>query len=330
MNKYLFILLLVTFASTTHAQQGIQYTQFMFNKLQFNPAYAGTKGHLALAAFYRKQWLGIQRAPQSATLNAHGAVLDNRLGLGLSLSYDEIGFSNRVNIETNYAYIIKFKNRSFLSLGLRGSAYWNQIRWEEADMIDRFDAAIPQSTTSSILPNFGAGVYYQARQWYIGLSVPHIFRNRGDFNITTNGIVEPEFTQHYFLTGGFVFKIAKNIDIQQNLLLKYVVHAPLATDINLSLVFFNKVLFGVTYRVGDSLDALLQWQISNRLRIAVAYDFSVTALQQYNSGSIEAMIGYQFASGEEEALPLEFEEPSEETEENKRNPDKGVYNHRFF
>jgi type IX secretion system PorP/SprF family membrane protein len=331
MTKYIFAFAFLSFAFFAEAQQSIQYTQFMFNKLQFNPAYAGTKGHFALAAFYRKQWLGIQRAPQSATFNAHGSVLNKRLGLGLSLSYDQIGFSNRVSIETNYSYIIRFKDRSFLSLGLRGSAYYNQIRWEEADMIDQFDAAIPQSSTSTILPNFGAGVYYQARQWYVGLSVPHIFRNQGDFNITANGIVEPEFTQHYFLTGGFMFRIAKNIDIQQNLLLKYVVNAPLSTDINLSLVFFDKILFGLTYRIGDSMDAILQWQISNRLRIAVAYDFSVSAIQQYNSGSIEAMIGYQFAPpGEPEELPVDFEEGGEDTEAEKRKKDNNVYNNRFF
>ncbi len=332
MIKYLLSITLVVFVLPAFAQQGMQYTQFMFNKLQFNPAYAGTKGHFALSAIYRKQWLGIDRAPQSATLNAHGALLDKKLGLGLSLSYDQIGFSNRVNIETNYSYIIPFKNRSFLSLGIRGAAYYNQIRWEDADMIDQFDAAIPLSSTSSILPNFGAGVYYQSRRWYLGVSVPHIFRNQGDFNIASNGVVEPEFTQHYYMMTGVVFPIAKNVQIQQNLLLKYVVNAPLATDINMSVVFHDKILLGLTYRVGDSIDAMLQWQINNRLRIAIAYDFSVTQLQQYNSGSIEAMIGYQFAPSktEKDPLPLELEEGETEEELQQRKKDKGTYNHRFF
>jgi len=255
MKKYIYLSLCICLLSfNSQGQQDIQYTQFMFNKLSFNPAYAGAKSSFLLSAIYRKQWVGINRAPQTVTLNAHGAVLKKRLGLGLSMSYDEIGFSNRVSIETNYAYIIRFKNESFFSIGLRGSMYYTQIRWDQADLIDNFDTAIPQSMTSKILPNFGAGIYYEAKNWYAGFSVPHIFANQGDFNIpTSNGVVEPDFTQHYYMMGGFIFSLSEKIQAQQNLLLKYVVNAPMAIDINLSLVFFQRLLFGVTYRVGSSI-----------------------------------------------------------------------------
>lgn len=279
----------------SHGQQDMQYTQFMFNKLTFNPAYAGAKSSFLLSAIYRKQWVGINRAPQTVTLNGHGAVLKKRLGLGLTLSYDEIGFSNRVSIETNYSYIIRFKDKSFLSLGLRGSMYYSQIRWDEAELIDNFDAAIPQTATSKILPNFGAGAYYQSKSWYIGFSVPHIFANKGDFNIpASNGIVEPDFTQHYYLMGGFIFDLSKKVQVQQNLLLKYVVNAPMAIDINLSFVFAHRILFGVTYRVGSSISALVQIQVAPQLRIAAAYDYSTNQLREYNSGSIEMMMSYWF------------------------------------
>jgi type IX secretion system PorP/SprF family membrane protein len=275
------------------AQQDFQYTQFMFNKMSFNPAYAGTKGHWLLSAIYRKQWFGIDRAPQTATFNAHGAIAKKRVGLGLSINYDQIGFSDRVGIETNYSYIIPFKNDSFLSFGLRGGVYYRQIRWDEADLIDQDDAAIPMAATSLIVPNFGAGIYYQSKSWYIGLSAPHLFVNQGDFNIaSSSGVVEPDFTQHFYAMGGFMFGLTEGVQIQQNLLVKYVMNAPASIDINVSFVFVERVLFGVTYRVGDSVDALLQWQISPQLRIAAAYDFSITNLQRYNSGSIEAMISY--------------------------------------
>ena len=281
--------------SIATAQQDFQYTQFMFNKMSFNPAYAGTKGDLFLSAIYRKQWFGIDRAPQTAALNAHGAIAKKRVGLGLSVSYDQIGFSDRIGIETNYSYIIRFENQSFLSLGLRGGIYYSQIRWDEADLIDQDDASIPMTASSLIVPNFGAGIYYQSKSWYAGLSVPHLFVNEGDFNIAaSNGVVEPDFTQHFYAMGGFMFDLAENVQIQQNLLLKYVINAPLSIDINVSFVFVKRVLLGVTYRVGDSVDALLQWQISPQLRIAAAYDFSTTQLQRYNSGSIEAMVSYYF------------------------------------
>ena len=296
MKKYIILLFCACLLSfNSQGQQDIQYTQFMFNKLNFNPAYAGSKSSFYLSAIYRKQWIGIQRAPQSITLNAHGAVLKKRLGLGLSVSYDEIGFSNRVSIETNYAYIIRFKNKSFLSLGLRGSMYYTQIRWDQADLIDNFDTAIPQSMTSAILPNFGAGVYYEAKNFYVGLSVPHIFANKGDFDIaSSNGTVEPDFTQHYYFMGGFTFDLSEKVQIQQNLLLKYVVNAPLAVDINLSVVFLKRILFGLTYRAGSSISALVQVQATPQLGIAAAYDYSTNALREHNSGSIEVMLSYWF------------------------------------
>lgn len=296
MKKYILLFLCIGLLSfNSQGQQDMQYTQFMFNKLTFNPAYAGAKSSFLLSAIYRKQWVGINRAPQTVTLNAHGAILKKRLGLGLTLSYDEIGFSNRVSIETNYSYIIRFKDESFLSLGLRGSMYYSQIRWDQAELIDNFDAAIPQTATSRILPNFGAGAYYQAKNWYIGFSVPHIFVNQGDFNIpASNGIVEPDFTQHYYLMGGFIFDLSKKVQVQQNLLLKYVVNAPMAIDINLSFVFAHRILFGVTYRVGSSISALVQIQVAPQLRIAAAYDYSTNQLREYNSGSIEMMMSYWF------------------------------------
>ena len=288
-------------AAATWGQQNLQYTQFMFNKLNFNPAYAGSKGAWCLSGIYRKQWFGIERAPETATLNVHGAVADKRVGLGLSVTYDQIGFATRVATETNYSYLIPFKKKhSFLSIGLRAGLYYNQIRWDEADLIDPGDNAIPQAATSRLLPNFGAGVYYQSKKWYAGLSIPHLFVNRGDFNIAaSNGVVEPEFTQHYYAMGGFTADMSENVQIQFNSMFKYVYNAPMSMDINVSFIFVKRVLFGVTYRVGDSVDALFQWQITPQLRLAAAYDFSISQLQRFNSGSIEAMLSYCFIKAPE-------------------------------
>lgn len=295
MRRYGFLLVLVCgYWTNICAQQDAQYTQFMFNKIYFNPAYAGSKKVVCLSALYRKQWIGIERAPQTATLNAHGAVWKKRLGLGLSITYDQIGFTDKVDIETNYAYIIRFKNENFLSLGLRGSISYMQIRWDEADPTQSFDNSIPRGMTSKILPNFGAGVYYQAKHWYAGFSIPHLFENKLDFSPNTAVNIEPRLKQHYYLMGGLSFDIAKKVQIQPNVLFKYVVNAPLDLDLNLSFVFFEKILAGVTYRLGDSFDVLLQWRIAPQLQIAFAYDITVTQLQQFNAGTIEVMVEYCF------------------------------------
>lgn len=294
MKTWMTIAFLLGSVGAIWAQQDAQYTQFMFNKLYFNPAYTGSKKVFCLTGLYRKQWIGIERAPQSATLQGHGAVWKNRLGLGLAINYDQIGFTDHVNIATNYAYIIRFKNDNFLSFGLRASLSYLQIRWGEAAPTQANDNAIPGGINSTLMPNFGAGVYYESKHWYAGLSVPNLFEDHIEFAAQTNGSVVPKLRQHYYLMGGLNYPIAKHVDIQPNLLIKYVVNAPLDLDLNLSFVFYERFLAGVTYRFGDSIDLMVRWQIAPQFQIAFAYDITLTSLQQYNAGTIEAMIQYCF------------------------------------
>lgn len=283
---------LLLLAGLAYSQQEAQYTQFMFNKLYYNPAYAGAKESLCFSAIYRNQWLGIDGAPQTATFNVHAPIWKKRMGLGLSVTNDQIGLSNRWNFDFNYAYRIALKNESTLSIGLRGSLSYMSIRWNDAQLTQTIDQSVPAGENSKMLPNFGAGVYYQARKWYVGFSIPRLFRNRIDFNTNNQATIEPELTQHYFLTGGVSIDIAKNVSLQPNVMLKYVPNTPFDADINLSVVFFEKVLFGVTYRVGDSVDGILQWRIVPQFTLSAAYDFTLTPLQSYNSGSFEVMVQY--------------------------------------
>lgn len=281
-------------SSMIWGQQDPQYSQFMFNKMYFNPAYAGSQDAFCLSAIYRHQWIGIAGAPQTATLLGHGAVLKNKLGLGMSITYDQIGFTNRMDVETNYAYRILFKNNSFLSIGLRGSIYYLQIRWDQAKPVDVADNTIPGASMSKIFPNFGAGVYYQAKNFYLGFSVPHIFRNRIEFTDNINATIEPTIQQHYFGMGGMSFDLNPNVSLQTNILCKYVAGAPFDMDLNVSVVFLKKLLVGLTYRLGDSVDALVRWRITSNFQLAFAYDFSVSQLQRFNAGSVEAMLQYNF------------------------------------
>lgn len=276
------------------AQQDVQYTQFMFNKLYFNPAYAGGKEHTSLAAIFRKQWIGIEGAPESATLSLNAPVWNKRMGIGFNLTNDRIGLTDRWNFDVSYAYRIKLKNESTLSIGMRGTLNYMTIRWDKSELTQANDPTVPAGVSSKVVPNFGAGVFYQARQWYVGFSVPRIFRNRIDFNDNANSTIEPELQQHYFLMGGLSLDIAKNVQLQPNLLLKYVPNTPFDADINVSFVFFEKILLGVTYRLGDSVDGLLQWRIVPQLALSVSYDFTLTPLQQYNSGSFDVMLEYCF------------------------------------
>lgn len=294
MLRFIVILAFIFASIGVQAQQDAQYSLFMLNKLYFNPAYAGGKKVFSLSAIYRKQWIGITGAPQTITINAHAPIWKQRMGLGLSITNDQIGLTDRWSFDLNYAYRIKFKNESVLSLGIRGNISYMTIRWDNAKLTQVFDQSVPGAVSSKVLPNFGAGAFYQARNWYVGFSMPRLFRNRIDFNNNANSTLEPELHQHYFLMGGVSFKIAKNVEIQPNILFKYVPNTPFDADINLSFVFFEKLLVGITYRVGDSIDGLVQWRIAPQFTISFAYDFTLTQLQQYNAGSIDVMLEYCF------------------------------------
>lgn len=294
MLRLILVLIMVWTGINAWAQQDAQYTQFMFNKLYFNPAYAGSKKALCISAIYRNQWIGMDGAPQTTTLNVHAPVWKRRMGLGMSITNDRIGLTDRWNIDLSYAYRIQFKDESFLSLGLRGTISYMTIRWDNAKLTQSADQSVPAAVSSKVLPNFGAGAYYKSRNWYVGFSMPRLFRNRIDFNNNANSSIEPELQQHYYLMGGASFQIAKNIQIQPNVLLKYIPNTPFDADLNLSFVFFEKVLIGVTYRVGDSIDGLIQWKIVPQFTISAAYDFTLTPLQQDNAGSIEVMLEYCF------------------------------------
>lgn len=294
MWRKILLLVLVTSSGAVWAQQDAHYTQFMFNKLYFNPAYAGSKEALCLSGIYRNQWIGMDGAPQTATLNLHAPIWKRRMGVGGSITNDRIGLTDRWVFDLNYAYRIQLPKSSVLSIGLRGSVSYMSIRWDQAELTQNFDQSVPTAMNSKVLPNFGAGVYYQAKQWYVGLSLPRLFENRIDFNTNQQSTIEPKLTQHYFLSGGVSIDLGKHVQLQPNVLLKYAPNTPFDADINCSLVFFETILFGLSYRVGDSIDGLIQWRIVPQFTLSAAYDFTLTPLQQFNRGSLEVMLEYCF------------------------------------
>lgn len=289
------LLLLLFFVGSSHAlkaQQDAQYTQFMFNKLYFNPAYAASKGGLCISGIYRNQWLGIKGAPQTQTLNVQGLVANRRVGLGLTVTADQIGLLNSWNVETSYAYRIPVGEESFLNLGLRGSVSFMNFRWDKAELTQGLDANVAINNNNLVLPNFGFGAYYGARNFYVGVSVPHLFQNQIDFlqDSTAFSSVEPRLERHYFMMGGVLINLSENIQFKPAILLKYVPRSPFDMDINISFVFYNRLLAGVSYRLGDSIDAVVQIAITPQLKLGLGYDFTITKLQRYNAGSLEVVL----------------------------------------
>lgn len=284
------------FAFAGYAQQDAQYTQFIFNKLALNPAYAGSKEVASVSVLYRNQWIGLEGAPKTQTINFHAPFLKKKLGLGLSIVHDKIGLSNNWTINTMYSYRIPIKENT-LSFGIQAGVRHMGMNWGESTTTQIGDGSLPMDRESILMPNVGFGAYFSAKKYYVGFSIPHLIDNTYNFEGTDVSPDATSFaaqTRHYMLMGGAIFNISDNVKFKPAMLFKYVPNAPLDIDFNASFLFANRIWAGATYRLGDSFDLLAQYEITRQLKAGIAYDFTLTELRQYNAGSFEIMLEYNF------------------------------------
>lgn len=289
-------LLLVLMPFAIFAQQDPMYSQYMHNGLAFNPAYAGSRDAISLSGLYRQQWSGFSGAPVTQTISAHLPSFNRRHGFGLSAVNDQISYIGQTWISGDYAYRIPF-GKTKLAFGLRASVNIFRIAWEEADLKDRTDIVATNYPSQNILPNAGFGMYYYGDRFYIGASVPRLLVNAFDSNtpeLTLDDTGPGRLRRHYFATAGVVIKAGEGLAFKPSTLLKYVAGAPMQLDLNLNVYFKEKIGVGASYRTGDALVGLLDVFLTPQLRFGYAYGYTLSDLANYNSGSHELMIGYDF------------------------------------
>lgn len=295
MRKIFLIAMIACTAGILQAQQDAQYTNFMFNKLALNPAYAGSQDVASIFAIYRNQWTGMPGAPNTQVLGFHAPVASGRMGLGALFERDEIGFTESWRGSASYAYRFTV-GKGKLALGVSGTVRYFGVDWSQVDPTDINDSQLPVGNQGKYRPNFGAGVFYNTERWYAGVSMPHLLNGNLDFTPTVNQ-GSTKFSRerrHCYVMGGLALPLNDQVVFAPNLLLKYVQNAPFDADINASFIFGNFFMVGATYRVGDGVNALINFNIKRRYRIGVGYDYALTALQNYQNGSFEAFLGYEF------------------------------------
>lgn len=287
------LFLLFLFSNQTWSQNDRLYSMFVFNKLQYNPAYAGSADALNIGAHYRHQWQGLEGAPKTITAFAHMPILSGRSGVGLSIVADEIGIFNTTYTKIDYAYRIGFKNDTKLSFGINAQFDFTRFDWTKAELIDNIDTAIPFGEPSGNALNFGGGIYYSGKNFFIGASVPNLMRNA----ITSSAYASfgqlRDLRAHY-LMGGLVFKINPKIHIKPSLLISYIENAPNEIDFNLSLLFLESFWIGGSYRLDESADAFVQFPLTQQLKVAIGVDYALTELNSFTKGSFEVMVEYLF------------------------------------
>lgn len=268
----------------------------MFNTLAINPAYAGTRDALTITGLHRKQWVAFDGAPSTQTLTLHTPLMNNKIGVGLSVINDVIGPLKHTALYGDYAYRLQINKKVSLSLGLKGGINIFQANVSNLATVQDNDPAFATNIQSRILPNFGFGAYYYSNNWYIGISAPKLFENNFEADNNKSSITRAEREErHYFAIAGSVFDLSKNWKIRPTTFLKIVESAPLSADLTTFFVYREQIEFGGMLRTGDAVGVLLGIYFTPQLRFGYSYDWSyINNTMIYNRGSHEVMLSYDF------------------------------------
>lgn len=287
-EKFLVVFTLL-FTGLVYGQQDPHYTQYMYNQNILNPAYAGSRGDLSIGLLGRTQWVGIEGAPDTQTLNIHGKV-GNGLGLGLSFINDQIGPAKETNLMLDASYTLQVGANSNLAFGLKGSYNFLNV-----DLIngtirnDAGDVLFEHNVTDKAF-NVGAGLFFNTERLYVGLAVPNILENKIQAVTVQGSIQDVTDKMHWFGTAGYVFDLSSSLKFKPSIMVKAVQGSPISFDLNGSLFIDEKFEVGLSWREGDSIDAIVGIQASPQIRVGYAYDHTLTNLGDYNSGSHEIML----------------------------------------
>jgi len=275
--------------SSSYAQHAPQYSNFMFNKLNYNPAYAGSRDVLTGNALYRNQWQAIDGAPKTLNFNVHLPFLQGRCGAGLSVVSDQIGMLNTTSATLSYNYSFPVGEKTRLGIGIMGRLENGRVDWTQADPADFNDSLLGTMESNVTKPNFGAGIYLTNKKYYVGLSAPQLLRNT-----LYTGLEFVDDVRPYYLMAGFVMNLTDNIKLKPAALVSYNPSSPFEVDLNAMFIFMDAVWIGGTYRLGDSFDAVVQYQFTDQIRAGLAVDFTTSELMNYTTGSYEVMVEYSF------------------------------------
>ena len=293
MKKIIIFISFFFYITSISAQQDPEYTHYMYNMSVVNPAYAsGVPAMLNLGALYRTQWVGAVGAPKTFTFFGHTAIND-KVEVGLSLISDDIGDGAKKenNVYADFAYVLNLGGQNRLSLGLKAGfssiqTNFNGFVLQSGDTST--DLAFAEDVNVS-KPNIGVGAYFFRNNFYVGLSAPNLLNTKHiEEKSGINAFGSEDI--HTFLTAGYVFQINDKVKLKPAFMTKYVTGAPLSIDITANVLYNNKFEFGAAYRIDDAISALVNINVTPSLRVGYAYDYTLSNLGQFNSGTHEIML----------------------------------------
>lgn len=304
-NYKLVLLVALLWSILGSAQQDSQYTQYMYNTANMNPAYAGSRGVLSIFGLHRTQWVGLDGAPTTNSFALHSPIGISKVGLGLSFINERIGPSDENSISADFSYTIRASETFKLAFGLKATANLLNIDYTKLDIYDPNDPRFQRNIEDSFTPNIGAGAYLYSENTYVGLSIPNFLETKhyqGDGNYSV-----AKERMHFYLMGGHVFELSPTLKFKPSVLAKIVEGAPLQADLSANFLFSEKLTLGAAYRWDAAVSVMAGFQISEGLFVGYAYDAETTKLATYNSGSHEIFLRFElFKSYDGTASPRFF------------------------
>jgi len=281
----------------TFAQTEPMYSQYMYNMLGVNPAYAGSREVMSFNFFQRNQWVGLRGAPKTSSISLDQSINNGKLGLGFQMYSDQLGVEEASGVNAFLSSRIKVSDNGILSAGL--SVGLMNYQFNSLDVESRIttnDNIFVTVIPSQWNPSVGFGIYYNTDQFYVGISSPSVLKSRLAKYENFNSGIQKSDDFHLFATMGYVIQINEEINLKPSTMIKMVSGAPIEFDLNTNVWLRNIIGVGVSYRTGDAILAMAEIQTTPNLRFGYAYDMPFTPLKRYTSGSHEIMIRYEIGS----------------------------------
>jgi type IX secretion system PorP/SprF family membrane protein len=292
-RRHIILVLLLLIGIAGFAQQDPMHTLYMNDPILINPAYAGSRGNLSMNGVFRKQWVGATWPPTTTSITLNSPFLDRKIGVGFSFMHDQIGPLQQTGIYLDYAYHLRFSRDRNLSLGLK-AGFTNFDR----DLLNLLTINPDQFIFDSdqrpiLLPNFGVGAYYFTEDYYVGFSIPLLLRNKLDRNNTFEIVGREE--RAFYITAGWVFDLIPPIvKLKPTILARAIFNAPPSIELSATAIMYDRVWFGMLYRIGDAVAVHARVQATMQLQIGYSYDLTTNEFRPHNKGTHEVMLNYVF------------------------------------
>ncbi|MEQ9442578.1 MAG: type IX secretion system membrane protein PorP/SprF [Cyclobacteriaceae bacterium] len=283
-----FLLFLPGLVSTGFGQQSAVYSQYVFNRLVINPAYAGSQDQLSITTLHRRQWDNFEGAPTTNTLVAHKSVKNKNIGVGLLASSERIGVHADQRLYLMYSYKIKLVHGT-LSMGLQGG--FSRIQSDFSELNLKSEDILVSGFRNSFNPNFGTGLYYSNNTFFAGLSIPYLLNNQLNNGVELEAMGKEK--RYYFLTVGQVFTLSPQVKVLPSALVRVQEGNASSVDVGANLIFDDVLTVGASYRSEDALVSIVKLEVSQNISVGYSYDHTLSDIGQYSNGSHEFMLGYR-------------------------------------